>query len=121
MVMSAGQLSFMRHTQGLFFPDTCTFEAPSTTRDAIGGETESWSDTYTGVPCRLSRGDTLLGMTIEGAQVVSGTAWKLTIAYDQEIDPRWRVLHEGVYYGISHIFQGQSWATATRVDLRLQE
>ena len=54
MTLSTLEIARLRSEQGDYLPDTCTLQTLSRTSDSQGGWTETWSNTYTSVPCRLA-------------------------------------------------------------------
>jgi SPP1 family predicted phage head-tail adaptor len=107
------QLAQLRlHREGSL-PDTCTLQTVTVGADAIGGMTETWANTYTGVECRLSP---LTGgpEVIEGEQLSALNVYMLTVHHDQTITDKMRVVHDSVTYEIRSLHDTHSERTGRR-------
>lgn len=116
--LSTSELAQLRADAEDYLPDTCTLQTVTRTADSIGGWSESWADTYTGVACRIapqrmSRAEALLG-----GQLAAVTGWILTLHHDQAIDETMRVVHGGETYEVVQLEDTHSNRTAKRVQLR---
>jgi hypothetical protein len=116
--LSTAELARLRADAEDYLPDTCTIQTVSRASDGLGGWTETWSNTYTGVACRLAPVQTAQGEIVEGEQVSALTRWILTVAHDQALDETMRVVHGGETYEVAHLEDTHSNRTAKRVYLR---
>jgi len=114
--LTAAELAAMRAVADDFLPDTCTIQTRTTTVDALGGISEGYANTYTGVACRI---DPVSGSEgVNNLQIAAGSKWMLNIPYDQTITVTDRIIHSGTTYEVSYIWAGQSYATIRRAELR---
>jgi hypothetical protein len=120
MVLSSGDLARMRTTAEQLMPDTCTIQTVTMTRDAFGGATKAWANTYTGVVCRLMRAVRSTPRTIEagGAQQAVTADWVVTLHHDQAIALGDRLVFTNVTLEPLAINTDKSWEVATRVECR---
>lgn len=118
MAISATELARMQATAEDHLPDECTIQTVTRTVDAIGGWSESWADTHTGVACRLAAVQARAAEAMVGAELAAVTSWVLTVAHDQALDETMRVVHDGETYEIAQLEDRQSWRTAKRAHLR---
>jgi head-tail adaptor len=82
-LLNASELTAMRSLAETMLPSTCTIQTPTRTSDGMGGFTNSWANTYTLVPCKLSAGP---GPTAQyGGQFQVHSEWMLSVAFDQAI------------------------------------
>ncbi len=114
--LSAQELTDMRAIADDFFPDTCTIQTPTASVGAMGGIADSYANTYTDVACRLDPqgvgGEAVVNEALEGE-----SSWMLNIAYDQDIDITYRVIHDSVEYEIVRVSDTQSYRTIRRASL----
>lgn len=115
MVLSSGDLEYMRTAQEDLLPDTCTIQTNTRTRSVFGGETTSWADAATAVPCRLVRVDPRLRNELNGAQEQLQADWWLTLHHDQTIALGQRVVVNSLTLEPVDINEGRSWQIVTRV------
>lgn len=117
--LSAKELSDMRTIADDFFPDTCTIQTKTTSTGGMGGISESYANTYTGVACRLDPG----GARVSGSEAIVNFAlegkstWMLNIPYDQAIAIEDRVVHSGETYEVVGVVDTQSYSTIRRAIL----
>lgn len=101
MTLTADELSDIRDCIEDLLPDTCTIQTVTQSSDGMGGWTESWANTHTGVPCRVWRKE---GNEREvGDQTAEVTRWVLTVAWDQAVDATMRVVHAGHTYQVNDV------------------
>ena len=102
MSLSAKELSDIRDVADDWLPDTCTIQTKTESVDGLGGISYSWTNTYTSISCRLDpmfQGDEeITNDALEGESV-----WILTVAYDQDIDVEYRIVHNSLTYEIRNI------------------
>jgi SPP1 family predicted phage head-tail adaptor len=111
-VISAAELAEMRAIADDFFPDTCSIGTVTQGVDATGSPTETFTNTYTGVACRVDPADgdeEIRNMALEGE-----SSWWLNIPYDQPIDETYQVIHDGRTYQIKSVWDTQSYRTIRR-------
>lgn len=117
MSLSTLELTQMRADQADYWPDTCTLQTVARTADGVGGWSESWSNTHTGVSCRVSPLSSGREQ-ISGAQLASTTNWILTVAYSQALTAEMRCVHDGNTYEIERVEDAHSHRTARRAYMR---
>lgn len=117
MGIDSGLLAAMRGVQEDLLPSTCTIKEASESSDGIGQVVEVWTaiDGGTDVACRLAlrRADE----RIAGEKVTAIGDWVLTVAHDQAITTAHRVVVGSQTFDVVGVNTGESWETATRVDL----
>ena len=118
MGLSTLELTQLRNDQADYFPDTCTIQTVSLASDGMGGQTETWANTYTGVSCRLMPQQRGQGEELQANQVQATTEWILSVAYNQTIDETMRVVHNSETYEVVAIHDTHSWVSAKRARLR---
>ena len=115
MVLSTGDLEYMRNAQEDLLPDTCTIQTNTRTRSDFGGQASSWADAATAVPCRLVRVDPRVRNELTGEQEQLQADWWLTLHHDQSIALGQRVVVNGLTLEPVDLNEGRSWQTVTRV------
>ena len=99
MSLSTGELAQLRLSAESYLPDTATIQTVSLASDGMGGMTPTWSNTYTGVACRLaplsSKDEAMVG-----DQPAATTRWVLTLHHDQAIAEKNRVVHASETYEV---------------------
>lgn len=114
--LSAKELTDMRTIADDFFPGTCTIQTKTTTTGGMGGISESYANTYTGVACRLDPGgggdEAVVNFALEGK-----STWMLNIPYDQAIAIEDRVVHSGETYEVVGVVDTHSYSTIRRAVL----
>jgi hypothetical protein len=74
--------------------------------DGQGGQTETWADRATNVPCRLTRALTR-GETPQGERVVHLGSYKLALPYSQTVEPTDKIIHsDGRTYNVIEVESG---------------
>ena len=101
MTLSTLELTQLRAEAEDYLPDTCTLQTVTRTSDGMGSWTETYSNTYTSIPCRVWQ-------QTGGERDVAGrmsevTRWVLNVPYDQTIDATMRVVHDGKTYQVNDI------------------
>jgi SPP1 family predicted phage head-tail adaptor len=114
--LTVTDLANMRADALNMLPDTCTIQARTSTVNAIGEAADTFTDTYTGVACRLDPVKETEELIVD-RPLASGDLI-LTVAYDQAIDATMRVVSGGVTYEIIGVDAGKSWAVTRRALLR---
>ena len=115
MGLTPGELSVMRSSIGLLFPDTCTINAIVEVSDGEGGVTTSGSAIATAVACRMD--------TKQGREIISGGAvqafisYMLSVPYDTPMQEDYQIVHNSITYAVKSINTDQSWIAVKRVDL----
>ena len=118
MTLSALEIAQMRADQDDYFPDTCTLQTVTRTADGVGGWSESWANTYTGVACRVSQELSGQREGISGAQMASQTDWMLSVTHDQTLTAEMRVVHGGHTYEVVSVADTHSNRTARTAKLK---
>ena len=118
MSLSTQEIAQLRADAADYMPDTCTIQTPTHTKDAQGGWTTAWADTYTSISCRLAPLPMQQGAEMEGEQVQAVSRWVLTVAYNQAIAENYRVVHDSETYEVVRMEDTHSNRTAKRVYLR---
>lgn len=111
--LSSQELTDMRVVADDFFPDTCTIQTVTAAVGAMGGLSDSFANTYTGVACRLDPAgggnETLVNEALEAESL-----WMLNIPYDQAISVTDRVIHSSITYEVRRVMDTHSYATIRR-------
>ena len=118
MNLSTLELAQLRADQSGYWPDTCTIQTRAQTADSVGGWTDTWSNTYAGVACRLAPKATAQREALDAEQLDNLTAWVLTVAQNQVIDETMRVVHNSETYEVTYVEDTHSNRTARRAYLR---
>lgn len=116
-MLDSGMLAAMRGAQEDLLPSTCTIKEASEGSDGIGQVVEVWTaiEGGTDVACRLRPRQA--DERIAGEKVTAVGDWVLTLAHDQTITTRHRVVVGSQTFDVVGVNTGESWETATRVDL----
>ena len=114
-MLSASQLSRMRDTQEDALPDTCTIQAPTVSKDAIGQPTKSWAARGTGIECRMSPRE--VRELVLGSRDTPVGEWVLTVAYDQTVETGDRVIYDSRTFEVVGVEKNESWELVTRAGL----
>jgi len=115
-LVSTAELAQLRLDTEDYLPDTCTIQTLTRTKDAIGGSSTTWANTYTSVACRIWQiGGREVGVGEQPAEV---TRWVMNLHWDQAIDNTMRVVHGGHTYEVidvnndgSQLLQRRVWLT----------
>lgn len=99
-------------------PDVCTIRTATTASDGQGGNSPTFSDTYTDVRCRLSpfTRRQIEEMEIRG-QIMTRRPFWLTISEDQTIGIKDKVVKATITYEVSYIDNEKSYAATKRVQI----
>lgn len=124
--LTAGELADIRSDVSDLLPDTCTIEQVSTTVDAIGYPTRSYSNRATNVACRL---DPVESITLTGSEHVSRFKnylitegqFILTLPHNTTIQETDRVVHNSITYLVMHVDDDKSWQASVRCVLNTIE
>lgn len=85
------ELTDLRATVAESQLDTCTIERATQASDGQGGQTDTWTNLATGVPCRIRRPNG--GQETEIAnRLTSAVSWVLVLTYSQDVTLRDRIL-----------------------------
>lgn len=114
-MIDAGMLAAMRAAQEDLLPDTCTIQTATEAPDAIGQVTRTWSNTATGVACRLV--PNRIQERDAGARVTVVGDWVLTVAHDRAVAQGQRVVVGTRTFDVVSVNTAESWETATRAGL----
>jgi len=118
MNLTTLELAQLRADQLDYWPDTCTIQTVTQTRDTQGGWTETWANTYTSVACRVAPMLSQQQEEIQGEQVQALSRWVLTVAHNQALSEAMRVVHDSETYEVDHLEDTHSNRTAKRAYLR---
>lgn len=116
--LSSDELDAIRtDVETLVMPSTCTIQTVTRTSDGMGGYTEAWANTYTGVICRLMpmASDT---SRQDGDQFGVVAGYVLTVEWDQDIAPGYRVIFSSDTYEVLRVNDDHDFRTARRAELR---
>lgn len=114
--MTSAELDEIRTAAATAMPDTCTIQTRTETATK-GSVVVSYVNAYTDVPCRVMPYQREGRETITGEKVSAVARFILTIPYDQPIDAKCRVIHQGVTYDVLGVASEHSFRTARRADL----
>jgi len=118
-MLTGAELTDMRDEAELALPDTCTIQTPTDT-NTKGSVATTYANTYTSVPCRLANRNRFNQERELGMGLVAITDYVLTVAFDQAIEPAYRVVHGGVTYEVITVDNANaSWRTTRRATLKL--
>ncbi|MFA7295789.1 MAG: DUF6093 family protein [Dehalococcoidia bacterium] len=117
MVLSTGDLERMRNSAESLMPDTCTIQTAAFSASNYGAEVETWTNTYTGVACRVARlGEQVRVMGREhGDQPQEVADWMVTLHHDQAVALGNRIVTTTRTLEIVDINADKSFKAATRV------
>lgn len=117
-MLPASELSDMRDEQELALPDTCTIQV-NTQTNTKGSVVESYANTYTGVACRIAPSSRQAAEYVLGLALAAISDHILTLAFDQVVQPGYRVIYNSVTYEVTGVANDlASWRTARRVGLK---
>lgn len=114
-MIESALLAIFQAAQEDLLPDTCTIQAPTVVKDAIGQPEKTWAARATGVACRLAARE-VRELLISERNVPVGE-WLLTVAHDQTIETGDRVLYGSRTFEVVGVEQEKSWQTARRCGL----
>lgn len=121
MSLSTLELAQLRLDANDYLPDSCTIQTVARAADTYGGWTETWSDTYTSVSCRLAVMPLNRPEAMDGSQISSLTRWLFAVPYNQAIDATMRVVHDSVTYEIEAVEDLQSNRASRHAYLRVMD
>jgi len=108
-MLTSDELAQLRADLEDLLPDTCTIQADGGSVDSAGHVTPSWSNTATGVACRLDpftvRSDS---RGVIAQQEATRTYYTLTLPHDTTIDTGNRVIVGGLTLEIQQLFTTHS-------------
>jgi hypothetical protein len=100
MSLTAEEIASMQAAVGDWLPDTCTIQTVTTTVGPIGGVTESYANTYTGISCRLDPTSPSLE-TIQAFGIAqAATVVYVYLPYNQAIEATDRIVHDSNTYEV---------------------
>ena len=99
-------------------PDRCTIQSVLRTSDGQGGYDETYENTFLDVPCRIAPFSERMRVVLLGDRPVVEAEFILTLPFDQQVDERYRVLHQGQTYEVTSIITSRTYLTARRCALR---
>ena len=116
MAIDTAMLSAMRSAIAELLPDTCTILTVTRTPDGMGGNSETWGTTSSGVSCRVDMEQGMMaGREILTADsLVPYTKYILSIPYDTTITTDNRIEHSGETYAVTSVNTEQSWMAVKR-------
>ena len=117
-ILSTADLTFMRESIGLMFPDSCNILTVTLVSNDEGGMVETWQTTGTS-ECRLDMKSSSEPVT--GGAVQEFTGFMLSLPYDTVINDENRIEVDSVIYAVTSINDGQSWRAVKRVTLEVVE
>lgn len=120
MLISNGDLTWMRATQELAQPGTVVIERYTYTSDGQGGYSEVWAAVGTAVG-RISpmvrRGASEI---VAGAQVISETSWFATFPVGTNVTAKDRLRYNSRTWEVMRVNNDEMWQTAVRCELSSQ-
>ncbi len=114
MVMSTGDLEFMRSSNEELMPDTCDILSVTRVSDGAGGMTETWGTATASVACRVDFVNSAIQLSGGGIQPYSRMV--MILPYDTVITEANRVKWNGDTYSVTSP-QSDSWQTLKKVDI----
>jgi hypothetical protein len=115
-LLNASELTSMRDLAETMLPSTCSIQTLTRTSDGMGGFTNSWANTYTSIPCKLSAGP---GPTAEyGAQFQVHSEWTLSVAFDQAIVGGNRVVLNSDTFEVVRVKDDHDFRILRRAELK---
>lgn len=91
-MLTADELADMRETVNESLPDTCTIQSKTTSSDGMGGFTETWANTYTGVPCRVKADNLNPKELVENDTIKGKQTYTITLAHNQTVNSTQRIV-----------------------------
>ena len=120
-LISIAELRRMRAAATLMLPAACTIQVRSTATDGMGGITETWSNTYTNVPCKLDPVKSMNVLVRLGEQAQTHTPWVLSVDYGQAIGTGNRVVLNGDTFEVLNVEDAHSYRILRRAYVRRVE
>ena len=120
MLLSNGDLTWMRATQELAQPGTVVIERYTYTSDGQGGYSEVWAavGTATGrIYPMVRRG---AGEIVAGAQIISETSWFATFPVGTDVTAKDRLRYNSRTWEVMRVNNDEMWQTAVRCELSSQ-
>ncbi len=121
MTLDSVDLEHMRNDLEALLPDTCTIQSVTMTGDGLGGQTASWANTVTDVPCRLDQVDQRARLEMSGDQMNATGDWWVTLHHDQAFTLAQRFVFPNLTLYPTRINTDRSWKAGKRVMCRLVE
>ena len=118
MSLSIREMAQLRADAADYWPDTCTIQTGTESRNASGGFTTTYANTYTSVKCRLAPLISTQMESLESHQIAAVTRWVLTVAYNQTLTEKDRIVHDSETYEVARLEDTHSNRTAKRAYLR---
>jgi head-tail adaptor len=117
-LLTANELTLMRAQASAMLPGTCTIQTRSTASDGMGGVTESWSNTYTSIACKLDIAPRQATFPQQGDQFQAHSSWVLTVAFDQAIAAGNRAIIGGDTFEVLNVGDDADYRTLRRAELK---
>ena len=113
-MLSTNDLTWMRDSNEMLFPDTCSILSASGTADGYGGVIETWGTASASVACRVDFINGVVQLSGGGLQTFS----RMTIAvpYDTTMTEDNRIVWNGGTYSVTGV-QSDSWMTLKQAEL----
>lgn len=106
-MFAAAEMAKLRARAENLLPGTCNIQTGTVTLDAIGGNTVTFGNTSTAVPCKLAAKTHTQGMI--GGQFSVYTEWVFHLPYDEAIAVGQRIVYGGDNYEIVSIEDDHDW------------
>lgn len=99
------------------FDKTCTIRKVTNSSDSQGGQSETWADRSTNVPCRLTRSLTR-GETFIADRVMHDSNYVLALPWGETIEPTDKVIVDSLTYDVIEVVSGTQAVTKVYLELR---
>ncbi len=119
-LISDNDLKYVRAEALRTLIDVCDIYQRTDTPDTTGGFTQEWDLTHADVKCRLTPARPGMERTADGRSVAE-SQWIVTLPYDQALDEKMRVTHQGVTYEVVFVNDAKSFDTARRATLKRRD
>ena len=117
--IDSAMLTAMRTAIADLLPDTCNILTVTRTPDGMGGNTEAWGTTYSGVSCRVDLAQSGIDEMVQGAELKPYPQYVLSVPYDTVLTSENRIEHNSVTYAVTKVNTSQSWKAVARAVLEL--
>jgi len=113
MTITNAEISRIRTDLAVYMPDICAVLSPPTGVDSTGYSSGTWGTVSASVACLFyPQGMGKDKLTAE--QINAPQAYILVVAYDQDLEAKYRVVYGGSTYEVESIESGGSWTPAKR-------
>lgn len=103
----AAQMTKIRARAEVMLPGTCTIQSGTITLDAIGGNTITFGDVATDVPCKLAAKSS--SQAEVGSKFTAYTEWVFHLPHDQDVAVGQRIVYGGDNYEIVSVEDDHDW------------